>query len=101
MEFILRRIYMSVSRHVIGFRPPDEQYKKMAKAWKACEEAGVEPPAEVSRYFDDVEPDPAGMEVDLGKAVTEWTDGDMCEGYEIDVTKLPKGVTIIRSYTSY
>jgi hypothetical protein len=92
---------MSISTHVVGFRPPDAHYLKMAKVWHTCEEAGVEPPAEVSKYFDHVEPDPAGMEVDIAKAVTEWTDGDMCQGYEIDVTKLPKGVTIIRSYTSY
>jgi len=33
-------------------------------------------------------------------AVVEWKE-DMREGFEVDVTKLPVGVTIVRFYNSY
>jgi hypothetical protein len=92
---------MSMGTHVIGFRPPDEKYKKMLKAYQACVDAGIVTPREVDDFFNNLTPDPNGIEVELNKAVTAWTDGDMCQGYEVDVTKLPKDVKIIRFYNSY
>ena len=43
---------MSINPYTVGFQPPDEQWKKMTRAWEACEAAGVSIPAEVLAYFD-------------------------------------------------
>jgi hypothetical protein len=98
---------MSMSTYVMGFRPPDEKFKKFAAIWKQCQEAGVEPPDEVSKFFEHTDPDPQGVEVRLpeGNAknacVFDWTDGDMQQGIEVNVTKLPKDVTILRFVNSF
>ncbi len=97
---------MSMTTYVKGFRPPDEKFKKFAAIWKQCEDAGVNPPKEVSEFFELVDPDTKGVEVRLtgfGKdaCVSEWTDGDMRQGIEVDVTKLPKDVKILRFVNSF
>lgn len=96
---------MGMSTSVVGFRPPDEQWKKMKKAWDACQEAGIDPPREVDQFFGGEPPDDAGVEVsrtELEKmgAVKQYSD-DSVSGYEIDVTKLPKDLKIIRVYNSW
>lgn len=92
---------MGMSTHAVGFRPPDKQWKKMKRIWEDCEEAGVSIPKEVEKFFQGESPgDAPGMEIDLGEAVTRYN-AEMCDGYEIDVTKLPEGVKIIRVYNSY
>lgn len=94
---------MGMSTHVVGFAPPDARFMKMKAAWDACRDAGVDPPDEVGEFFqwDPAHANASGAEVGIKEAVTEWTDGDMREGYEIDLTALPKGVSIIRVYNSY
>lgn len=89
---------MSMSTHVVGFKPPDEKWKKMKAVYDACIEAGTEVPSSVTDFFNYEPPDPAGVEVEI--KAREWKD-DMCEGYEIDLKSLPKDVTIIRFYNSY
>jgi hypothetical protein len=55
----------------------------------------------VEDFFDGEGPgDKPGMEVQLTDAVKEWSD-DSRSGYEIDVTKLPKDVSVIRVYNSW
>ncbi len=92
-----------MSTHVIGLRPPTENYKKKLAAWQACMAADVEPPQELRDYFNDErEPNPDGMEVAIEDtdAVTKY-DGDMEQGFDVDISELPEGVTIIRFYNSY
>lgn len=91
-----------MSTHVVGFRPPDKKWEKMRKVWESCVEAGVEPPDDVVEFFGDEEPDPAGVEVDLEEcgAATEYS-AEGRDGYEVDVTKLPKGVSIVRFVNSW
>jgi len=89
---------MSMSTHVIGFKPPDEKWNKMKAIYDACEVAGVPIPSEVDDFFDGEGPDPAGVEVKL--TPREWQD-DMRQGYEIDIDSLPKGVKTIRFYNSW
>lgn len=89
---------MSMSTSVIGFKPPDAKWKKMKEVWDACRAAGIDPPKEVSEFFEWMDPDPNGVEVDLPAA--EWSD-DGRAGFEIEVSKIPKGVTIIRFYNSW
>lgn len=75
----------------------------------ACKEADVAIPLEVLDFFNGEPPDPRGVRVELEEyphtknkhgAVKEYH-ADMQDGYEVDVTKLPEGVTIIRFYNSY
>jgi hypothetical protein len=93
---------MSQSTHVIGFRPPDDKWKAMKTVYDACDQANVRIPEEVAKFFNGSRPDPSGVEVriDNTPAVKEYR-ADMVDGYEIDITKLPPGLTIIRVYNSY
>lgn len=72
----------------------------MKSVWDACDKAKVPVPKDVDDFFEDEGPgDKPGKEISLKAAMTEWS----CEyatGYEIDVTKLPKGLKIIRAYMS-
>ena len=92
---------MSMSTHVVGFKPADSKWKKMKAVWDACTAAGVDPPNEVEDFFDGIYPgDDPGMSVDIKSAVAEWSD-EGCSGHEVDVTKLPKDVTVIRFFNSW
>ena len=93
---------MGMSTHVIAFKPPDETWHKMKAVYDACTKAGTSIPPEVSRYFDGSAPDPSGVEVSLDKspACKEYR-AEMQNGYEVDLTKLPKDVEIIRFVNSY
>ncbi len=95
---------MSMSTHVIGFRPPDETWQRMKAVYDACMSAGVPVPSEVMSFFDGDRPDPAGVEVRLEgtDAVREFVDGDRSEqGFEVLVDRLPRGLNVIRFYTSW
>lgn len=86
---------------VVGFRPADDQWNKMKAIWENCESMGIEVPREVDDFFDGTPPgDQPGMEVDLKEAVKDWRN-EYSQGYEIDVTKLPKNVTVLRFYNSW
>ena len=92
---------MSMSTHVVGFKPADDKWKKMKTVWDACIAAHTELPASVDEFFDGQYPgDSPGMSVDIKKAATEWSD-DGCSGYDVDVTKLPKDVTVVRFFNSW
>lgn len=103
---------MGMSTHVVGFKPPDEKWRKMKAAWDSCTAAGVDVPKEIGEFFNWSAPDERGVIVKLeewkdGKKVLheclrEWSeDTHTREGYEIDVTKLPKDVTVLRFYNSW
>jgi hypothetical protein len=95
-----------MSTHVEGFIPPDEKFNKMFRAYEACEVAGIRPPKEVTDFFNGVAPDPAGVRISLNydkkykDAVTEYNEDDG-QGYEIDLTKLPKDIKVIRFTNSW
>lgn len=93
---------MSMSTHIKGFRPPDEQWKKMKEVWDACDRAGVDPPEEVSDFFNDEAPDSTGVEIELEnyEGVKPYN-GEMEEGFQVDISKLPKDIKYIRFYNSY
>jgi hypothetical protein len=94
---------VSMSTHVVGIKPPDETWLRMKAAWDACRTADVDPPKEVEKFFNYEVPDDAGVRLNqeaLGDAIKVWED-DSRDGYEIDVTKLPKDVKIVRVYNSY
>lgn len=92
---------MGMSTYVVGFKPADAKWKKMKAVWDACDEAKIEVPDSVEKYFDGVYPgDAPGMTVAINTAIREWGD-DGCSGYEVDLTKLPKDVTVIRFFNSW
>jgi len=94
---------MGMSTHVVGLRPPDDDFNKMKAIWDACEAAGVCPPGDVLEFFDHEKPDPMGVEVSLtGRPpiAREWSGGE-ARGYEVDIADLPEGVKTIRFYNSW
>lgn len=96
---------MGMSTHVVAFKPPNEKWRKMKEVWDACEKAGVQSPLEVTKFFEHDAPDEAGVRIDQHEltrcgAVKEWGESSR-EGFEIDVSKLPPDVTVIRFYNSY
>lgn len=93
---------MGMSTHVVGIVPADEEYTNKMKAFNACQEAGIHPPDELWDFFGGERPEPEGIieYIDDEDFVSEWQD-DMREGYEIDVTKLPKKYKLIRVYNSW
>ncbi len=95
---------MGMSTHVVGFKAPDAEWVKMKAVWDACKAAEITPPEEVIHYFEWREPR-AGIEVperDLIHcgAVREFNT-DSTTGYEIILSKVPEGVTVISVYNSY
>jgi len=92
---------MGMSTHAVGFKPADDQWKKMKAVWDSCVEAGCGIPEVVDAFFDGEDPrDKPGMEVELGEACQPWG-AEFKDGYQIDVTKLPEGVRYIRVYNCY
>jgi len=89
-----------MNSYIVAFRPPDETFKKMKTVSDACIKAGVDLPTEVSRFFGDSESDPKGVEIDIKDAIEEWT-GDMSQGFQVDLGKLPKDVKYIRFYNQW
>ena len=89
---------MSMSTHIVGFRPADEQWDKMKQVWDSCEAAGINPPSEVMAFFEYENPgDKPGKEVSLGSAVNEWND-EYRQGYQVDLLIIPVGVRYLRFY---
>lgn len=92
---------MGMSSHVIGIRPPDATWNKMKAVYDACIAAKVKIPEEVSDYLGDGDRlDPKGVVVSLTSCTTTYS-AEFHEGFEVDLRKIPAGVTIIRFYNSY
>jgi len=89
-----------MSLQITGFKPADKEYKKKQKAWQACVDAEVEPPEELNEYFNYEAPDPAGMEVDIEFCLAKRK-VSMQDGFDIDLSKVPNDVKIIRVYYAY
>ncbi len=89
---------MSMSTHVVGFRPPDEKYQRMRAVYEACERAGTSTPQEVLDFFEGEEPSDNGTILPIDSIEYK---GYMSEGLEVDITSLPKGVKVIRFYNSW
>lgn len=94
---------MSMSTHVVGFIPADDEWNKMLKVWNACDEAGIDSPNHVYEFFDGVDPNgQPGETVELEEHVSvseHHTDSEA--GYQIEISKLPPNVKFIRVYNSY
>jgi hypothetical protein len=91
-----------MSTFVYGFRPPDESWQKMKKVFDACKAADFPVPDKVYAFFGGESPDDSGVRIDLENtpAVTEYS-RDMEQGYQIDLSKLPKDLKYIRFINCY
>jgi hypothetical protein len=101
---------MSSSMYVVGFIPPDENWRRMKAIWDACHAAGVSQPPIVEKFFGGERPDDNGREVTLASDIPGlkdadgckyWHDDDYCrEGFEIELAKLPPEIKILRFFNS-
>ena len=89
---------MSMSTHVLGFRPPDEKWLAMQAVWDACTAAGIEVPKSVDAFFGGMPPDKSGVEVEI---LCHGYHDDGRDGFEIDIRELPKDVTVLRFFNSW
>lgn len=88
-----------MSTHIVGFRPPDDQWARMKGVYRSCQSAGVPIPKAVLDFFDGEDPkDLPGKEVPI--KAEPWRDEGR-EGYQVDLTKLPKDVRYLRFYNSW
>lgn len=101
---------MSMSMHVFAVKPADENYRRKAEAYRACDSAGIPIPAELDAFFGGDGPDPTGTLQHLGHGHTQPKDlhpsvakykAEMEDGFEVDITKLPEGTRFIRFYCSW
>lgn len=82
----------------------DPTYQKYSKVLRACLDAGVSKlPQEVANYFGSEYAEEYLFEEKLQVKIplTGWSDGDMCDGYEIKVEDIPEGVKVIRFVNSW
>ena len=103
---------MSVSTYVVGLETGDikkyermkKKYEKMKAVWDACISAKVDVPDEVSDFFGESEPDeqaPRARVVDLPKKAVMKFCAEAQDGFEVDLSKLPKTIKKIRFVNSY
>ena len=93
---------MSVSYTVKGIIPITDEYKKRLAIYKNCRELKISPPEEIRKYFEDEhEPCGDGIIVQL-KDDALSSGGNMSSWhYDVDLSKLPAGVTKVRFEISY
>jgi len=95
------------SMYITGIKPPDEKWMKMKAIYDSCNDAGVEAPEEVMDFFADEAPDSKGVLVPLAtqydgdldehhECVEKWDAPEMTYGMELDLSKLPKDIKVLR-----
>lgn len=98
---------MGMSTHIKAFIPDtDPEYVKHKEILQVCNKHNVTLPKETSKYFDNLYPNEVlldnKLEIKLEPNVhfTRWRE-DSSEGFELDLTKLPNGITKLRFYNSW
>lgn len=81
---------MGMHHYVLAFAPPDDTWRRMKAAWDACKAAGAPVPREVERFFNDEEPDEAGVEIKITAPVIVPYNAEMRDGHEVDLEALKK-----------
>jgi ACT domain-containing protein len=96
---------MGMSSHVIGLREEDDTYRKNMKLLDALKEAGIECiPKELQDWFgcnyvNDVNTDEI-LEVDIDDAISD-VEEKYQDGFYVDLSVLPPGVSKLKFYNSY
>jgi hypothetical protein len=94
---------MGMSTHIEAFTPDtDAEYQKHKKIWDLCEQSNVSLPQETKEYFKGCDQVEERLEIELikGQHYDDWN-RNSSEGIEVDLTKLPKGVTKLRFYNAW
>ena len=92
---------MGMDTYVVGIKPPDSDWEKVKLIFDAYINAGIMVPAEIWDYFGGVAPDDKGVSVELPpNCISNYSRDGEC-GYDIEVSKIPKGIKIIRFYNSW
>lgn len=98
---------MGMSTHIIAYIPDtDPEYQMHKEVLQVCAKNEVSLPIETAAYFGDSSPQlyllDEKLEVDLVKGIhfKEWSD-ESSQGFEVDLTQLPKGVTKLRFYNNW
>ena len=98
---------MGMSTHIAAYTPDtDVDFQKHKKILLMCLEAKVSLPKETALYFGEESPSEylldEKLSIDLKEDVhyKEWSD-ESSQGYELDLTQLPKGVTKLRFFNSW
>ena len=88
--------------HIEATGEPGDKHQKMYEVWLSCRAADIDVPNEVDKYFQWDTPNPNGLKVDIEEheCCTEINE-DSCMGFDVDLRKLPEGITHIRFYNSY
>lgn len=97
---------MSMSTHIHAFRDMDGEFKRMMDAKVYCDAHSLSYPREVDTYFRGSAEESEQylrdemLEIDIRDALTDYSDHSS-QGYEVDVSKLPKEVKTIRFVNSW
>lgn len=91
---------MGMSTYVVGIRPPGDKWKQMKAIYDACSVAGISLPEAVEEFFNFERPDDKGVIVELKECSQEYYHENE-KGFEVDLSKLPKDIDIIRFYNSW
>jgi hypothetical protein len=97
---------MGMNTHVVGFKAPNDKWKRMKKAYEACVEAGIEIPESIDDFFGGEMPDEGGIEVEIEyhSSVQRFSDPHPRDGFIVDIKGLLEhypDLTHIRFFNSY
>ena len=92
---------MGMSTNVIGFREPDETWRKMKEVYDACKIANVDIPNEVDNFFNGEPPSDVGVEVDIDIICEPYAPHEVAEGFKIEIARIPDNVTHICFWNSW
>jgi len=91
---------MGMNTFVEGFRPPDEEWKRMATIYNLCLKSKISVPEKVLAFFNDAPPHENGVLIDIGDCVEYFTE-DVVQSWTVNITKLPEGIKHIKFTNSY
>lgn len=85
--------------YIKGIVPADDQYFKMKTAYEACEAAGLDIPSEIQAFFGYETPEAEGQVIDLElhESLSNY-DAEEREGFDVDLSKLPPHLKVLRFY---
>ena len=95
---------MSISINLVGYRKADETFHRMKAVYDACKKAKIDPPQSVEKYFGYDSPTQYGNQIalkpDETPGITSYNENE-CDGFDVDLDKLPPEIRVLRFYNSY
>ena len=91
---------MSMSLHICGVTPPDDEFYQMKAVWDSCTAADIDVPEKVLEYFDWKSPDERGINRVITDGITQYSD-KYESGYDVELSRLDPNIRFIRVTLSY